>query len=354
MQTALSTLQLQPVSRFNAFPSRRNDSLRQPIEVEAVEVVEDIITPQFTKRLPFIEANTKEVTINHLKEDCVVPVFSKDNEVTISHPAFIESVWEAATKVFPRESIEKPSIRVSHVVKGRTPEAIHKNVKELTDKDKTIYYERMMFAFEIPSICEDIRGNRLNLTIGGVRAYNHENLYSKKGTEKFKIFIGFKNMVCCNLCVSTDGYQSEFKCMDVRGLFNSAIALFQDYNMAKHLYEMSGLQESYMTEHQFAQFLGKSRLYGFLPKAEQKKLPQMLMTDTQIGMIAKAYYNDENFSVPQGSKEINMWNVYNLLTGANKSSYIDNFLDRSLNATQLAEGLNKALYGDSEYSWFLK
>ena len=69
MQTALSTLQLQPVSRFNTLPSRLNDSFRPPIEVEAAEVVEDIITPQFTKRLPFIEANTKEVTINHLKDD---------------------------------------------------------------------------------------------------------------------------------------------------------------------------------------------------------------------------------------------------------------------------------------------
>lgn len=354
MQTAVSTLQLQPVNRFNTYPSRLNDSLRPPIEVEAVEVVDDIITPQFTKRLPFIEANTKEVTINHLKDECVVPVFSKDNEITISHPSFIEAVWEAASKVFPRESMEKPSIRVSHVIKGRTPEAIHKNVRDLLDEDKTIYWERMMFCFEIPSICEDIRGNRLNLTIGGVRAYNHMNLYSKKSPEKFKIFIGFKNMVCCNLCVSTDGYQSELKVMDVRGLFNSALALFQDYNMAKHLYEMGGLQESYMTEHQFAQFLGKSRLYGFLPKAEQKKLPQMLMTDTQIGMIARAYYNDESFGVADGAKEINMWNVYNLLTGANKSSYIDNFLDRSLNATQLAEGLNKALYGDSEYSWFIR
>lgn len=76
MQTALSTLQLQPVSRFNSLPSRLNDSYRPPIEVEAVEVVEDIITPQYSKRLPFIEANTKEVTINHLKDDCVVPVFS--------------------------------------------------------------------------------------------------------------------------------------------------------------------------------------------------------------------------------------------------------------------------------------
>ncbi len=89
MQTAVSTLQLQPVKRFNTFPSRLNESLLPPMEVEAVEIVEDIITPQFTKRLPFIEANTKEVTINHLKDDCVVPVFSKDNEITISHPAFI-------------------------------------------------------------------------------------------------------------------------------------------------------------------------------------------------------------------------------------------------------------------------
>jgi len=44
------------------------------------------------------------------------------------------------------------------------------------EEDKTIYYERMMFCFEIPSIHEDIAGNRLNLTIGGVRSYNHENL----------------------------------------------------------------------------------------------------------------------------------------------------------------------------------
>ena len=34
--------------------------------------------------------------------------------------------------------------------------------------------------------------------------------------------------------------------------------------------------------------------------------------------------------------------------------YIDNFLDRAYNATQLADGLNKALYGDSEYSWFIQ
>ena len=80
----------------------------------------------------------------------------------------------------------------------------------------------------------------------------------------------------------------------------------------------------------------------------------MLMTDMQIGIVAKSFYHDENFSTIEHGNEISMWNVYNLLTGANKSSYIDNFLDRAYNATQLADGLNKALYEDSEYAWFIQ
>ena len=348
----MEAMQLQPVRANIIYPNRVNRTLK--ISQYDITDAEPILSRREVKKLPFIEANTKDVTIEHLKDDCIVPVFSKDNEITISHPNFIETVWEAANRVFPSENIELPEIRVSHIIKGRTPEAIHKSVKDLLEEDKTIYYERMMFCFEIPSIHEDINGNRLNLTIGGVRAYNHENLYSRKGMEKFKIFIGFKNMVCCNMCVSTDGFKSELKVMDVHGLLNAAIQLFQDYNTAKHLYYMGAFKDSYMTEQQFAQFLGKSRLYQYLPNEQKKRLPQMLMTDTQIGLVAKAYYNDDNFSVIEYGNEISMWNVYNLLTGANKSSYIDNFLDRSLNATQLADGLNKALHGECEYSWFIQ
>jgi hypothetical protein len=212
----------------------------------------------------------------------------------------------------------------------------------------------MMFCFEIPTIHEDIAGNRLNLTIGGVRSYNHENLYSKKNAEKFKLFIGFKNMVCCNMCVNTDGFKSELKVMDINSLFKEAMQLFQGYNIVKHLYFMDSIRDSYMSEHQFAQFLGKSRLYQYLPAGQKKLLPNMLMTDTQIGLIARAYYTDENFSFSVENETISMWNVYNLLTGANKSSYIDNFLDRAQNAFQIADGLNKALYGENKYSWFIQ
>lgn len=349
----MEAMQLQPVKANLIYPNRINRTFELS-PIEDIIDVEPILSRREVKRLPFIEANTKEVTIEHLKDDCIVPVFSKDNEITISHPNFIESVWEAANRIFPNESIELPEIRVSHIIKGRTPEAIHKSVKDLLEEDKTIYYERMMFCFEIPSIHEDIAGNRLNLTIGGVRSYNHENLYSKKGMEKFKLFIGFKNLVCCNMCVSTDGFKSELKVMDVNGLLNAAMQLFQEYNAAKHLYYMGAFKDSYMTEHQFAQFLGKSRLYQYLPNEQRRLLPQMLMTDTQIGIVAKSFYHDDNFSLLDNQKEISMWNVYNLLTGANKSSYIDNFLDRAYNATQLADGLNKALYGDSEYTWFIQ
>ena len=127
--------------------------------------------------------------------------------------------------------------------------------------------------------------------------------------------------------------------------------LFSKYDANKHLRFMQEFQKYSLTEHQFAQFLGKSRMYQCLPSKEKRMLPNMEMTDSQINTIARKYYIDENFAKEGNS--ISMWRVYNLLTGANKSSYIDNFLDRSLNATQLTEGLSRAVQGDSEYRWFI-
>ena len=104
----MEAMQLQPVRADLVYPSRMNRSLRYDAEViTPIEIMEAEV-PQSGSghKLPFIEANTKEVTIEHLKNDCVVPVFSKDNEITISHPNFIEAVWEAANRVFPNETIE--------------------------------------------------------------------------------------------------------------------------------------------------------------------------------------------------------------------------------------------------------
>lgn len=299
----------------------------------------------------FIEANTMEIDLQHLQSDCIVPVFSKDNELTISHNAFIETVWEAANTFFTGETIDKPDIRVSHIVKGRIPEAIHKPANQLLESDKTQYFERMMFCFEVPTIYETVEGNKLTLSIGGVRAYNQMNLYSKKTVERFKVFVGFKNMVCCNLCVYTDGYLGNLEVSSTSDLFRSVLEMFNRYDPAKHIHLMQTLGNSYLTEHQFCQILGKMRLYQCLPQGYQKSVPRLLITDTQINSVAKAYIQDENFG--GFGCDLSMWRFYNLLTGANKSSYIDSFLDRSLNATEVAQGINMALHGDERYSWFI-
>ena len=240
------------------------------------------------RRKHFIEANTTPVDMLHLKNDCIVPVFSKDNEMTISHPVFIETVHKVVSELFRGESIDEPDIMVSHVIKGRIPEAIHKPVSELLETDKTIYYERMAFAFEIPTIHESINGNRVNLCVTGVRAYNRENLYSKKTSERFSVAIGFQNKVCCNLCTFTDGFQTDLRAMSYHDLFRGVMKLFQQYDADKHLRLMKSFTSSYLTEHQFAQFLGKSRLYQCLPAREKKLLPNMELTDSQVNIIAKA------------------------------------------------------------------
>lgn len=299
----------------------------------------------------FIEANTSEIDLKSLKSECIIPVFAKDNELTISHPAFIEPAYDAATSFFNGERIETPAIQVSHVVKGRTPEAIHKPANQLLESDKTIYYERCAFAIDIPTIFETVGGNKLNLSIVGVRAYNRENLYSRKTLERFSVAIGFVNQVCCNMCVFTDGYRSQIEVSSTKDLYRALLELFNQYNPAKHLHLMQSLGNTVMTEHQFVTLLGRMRLYQCLPQGYQKRLPRMLLTDTQINSVARTYISDENFG--SFGSELDMWRFYNLLTGANKSSYIDSFLDRSLNATEMAVGISSALHGDERYKWFI-
>ena len=301
---------------------------------------------------PFILANTIEVPLQHLKNDCIIPVFSKDNEKTIAHQEFIEVIMEAVNKVFPHHSISPAEIRVSHQIKGRTPDAIYLNAKDLLDHQKTIYYERMAFIIRIPTIKDFINGNELSLTVGGVRAYNQENLYGKKNMEKFRFFIGFQNKVCCNMCVSTDGFLEDLRASTIEELESKALEVMQNYNAELHLMEMKELTQEFLTEHQFAQLIGKSRLYQHLPKEEKQKIPLLNFNDSHVNTIAKDYYEDHNFSRMNDGR-INLWDVYNLFTQANKSSYIDTFLDRNLNAFEFSKGVQKALNGNSPYHWFL-
>lgn len=302
---------------------------------------------------PFIQANSEEVSLSYLKEKCVIPVFTKDNEITISHQEFIETALSSLKTIFGNEKYDYPEIRVSHQIKGRTPDALHIAAKDLLEHQRTTYFERMAFIIRLPGISETINGNKLSLTIGGVRSYNLENLYNKKSYEKFKFFIGFQNMVCCNLCVSTDGFQSEIRAMSTLDLEDKILQVIQSYDANQHLNSMKNLLDYTLTERDFAQLIGKGRLYNYLPKKEKSALPELLLNDGHFSTIAKDYYQDESFC-RNTNGDINLWEFYNLLTGSNKSSYLDTFLDRGVNAFEFTEGVSKALSdSNSNYSWFL-
>lgn len=115
---------------------------------------------------------------------------------------------------------------------------------------------------------------------------------------------------------------------------------------------MKELTYDYLSEHQFAQLVGRARLYQHLPKAEKVKIPDLNFNDSHINTMAKDYYEDQNFSIQEDGR-INLWDVYNLFTQANKTSYIDTSLDRNLNAYEFTKGIQKTLNGNSDYHWFL-
>ncbi len=197
MELQLTPIKQKPRVTTEIFKIPKTTNIIENVNNRVIDITPNIdnkkeVISQIEKS-PFIEANTKSVSLSHLQNDCIIPVFSKDNEKTIAHFEFIKVVIDAVKRVFPHHHITTPEIRISHQIKGRVPSAIHKSAKELLDHEKTIYYERMAFIVKIPSITDTINGNRLSLTIGGVRAYNTENLYSKKTIEKFKFFIGFQN-----------------------------------------------------------------------------------------------------------------------------------------------------------------
>ncbi len=299
----------------------------------------------------FIEANTIKVKLSHLKNDCIIPVFSKDNELTISHFQFVSRTLETIKDLFSEFKLSEPNIRVSHVVKGRIPSAIGKAAKDLLEHEKTIYYERCAFLINIPDITKEVNGNLLTLSVGGVRSYNQENLYSNKSLEKFKVFVGFTNRVCTNLCISTDGLLNDIKVGSINDLNYHVEELCKNYNIKEQLAVLDKMNNYYLSETQFALLIGRIRLYHNMPKDYHRNLFDLKITDSQMNKVVKDYYGCSNFKRNQNG-EISLWNLYNLFTEANKSTYIDNFIERSVCAYEFVQELGNSIEIGSP-NWFL-
>jgi len=318
------------------------------IEVNPEEVVSVETLPTKSE---FIVANTIPIHYNELRNRSIIPVFAKDNESTISHSDFIDIVGDATRRYFSGEPITSPEIRVSHPIKGRIPQAMGKPANELMDHEKTIYYERMAFLYELPNISGTVGGNTLSLSIGGVRAYNNDSLSGRKGEERFKVFVGFKNCVCTNLCISTDGYASDIRVTSLSDLFNRIFQLLTRFNADRQLKYLTSLTDFGLTEQQFALLMGRCRLYQHLPIKQKREIDLLPLSDTHLTSVARDYFQDRSFCRSENG-DIDLWKVYNLFTSATKSSYIDTYLDRNVGSYKFLGTLIDSLRGDKK-SWYL-
>jgi hypothetical protein len=114
---------------------------------------------------------------------------------------------------------------------------------------------------------------------------------------------------------------------------------------------MKQFAENYITEQQFAHLIGRCRMYHHMPVEYKKDIPSLLFGDQQINTVVRDFYKDSSFS-RDSFGNINLWKLYNLLTGANKSSYIDSFLERGVNAFDLVNDLNHCVEHKRQ-SWYL-
>ena len=303
----------------------------------------------------FIESNTQAITIEELATRCIVPTFS-DNSLTIAHQNAIAAVYKAAEDVFGE--LTPPECRVSHAINGRVASAIHKPTKDLTDEEKTIFYQRLAFVAHVKSLSRIVAGQKIELTIGMCRAYNEDKLYSRKSPEKMKIFVGWKVRVCSNLCLTCNGNSGTVEVLTEADIYMKALQLFRRFEPEKEdtLRLIGDLNNTRISVSQFCYIIGRLRLYQALPTEVQKTLPPVDFGDQAANSAVRGFVSNPNFGLKEGENSISTWDMLQLFNEAIKQTYIDKWLDRNQSCTDFAIGIQKALLGnDSEgYNWFLQ
>lgn len=306
------------------------------------------------KRHPhFIESNTQEISLEELTERNIIPTFS-DNSLTISHQNFISAVTKVAGNVFGE--LTPVELRVSHPIIGRIPSAQHKKAYELTEKEKTVFYQRMAFCCHVLNFTRTINGQTVHLCIGGVRAYNEDKLYSRKSAMKFKVFVGWQVRVCSNLMLTCDGYSGTIECLTEADIMQKTFELFGGFEpiMDDTLHSLEGLRATPIPEELFCKIIGRMRLYQALPMNKQKELPQLIIGDSAVNAMVRNYVSNPDFGITSGG-DFTCWNLMQLGNEAVKQSYIDKWLERNQNCTDFAIGIQNAINGEDNegYSWFI-
>lgn len=323
-------------------------------DVEEAVVIEEEIDPN--NHPNFIESNTAAITLDELSEKSIVPTFA-DNTLTVSHQSFIQSVIEAGQTVFGE--LTPVEIRVSHQINGRVPTALQKKASELTDEEKTVYYQRMAFVCHVVGLSRTINNQLVHLTIGGVRAYNEDRLYGRQSPMKFKIFVAWQVRVCSNLMLSCDGFAGNLECMTTSDIKEKALELFSGFDPVKddNLRTLEALGNTSISENTFCSIIGRLRLYQALSNQTRAELglPNLTLGDQAVNAVVRGYVENPNFKKENESETITLWQMLQYFTEAVKQTYIDKWLDRERESVDFMYGIQRAIEGSNpQYAWFLQ
>ena len=224
------------------------------------------------------------------------------------------------------------------------------------EEDKTLYYQRMAFVSHVVGLTRSINGQTVHLCIGGVRAYNEDKLFSRPCPTKYRIFCSWTVKVCTNLMIQA-GYIGNLECMTTADIKEKALDLFSGFDPVKeeNLRTLEALGNTSITEEQFCKVIGRLRLYQALPNTTKTELglPNILLGDQAVNAAVRGYVDNPNFKKEDGI-DLNLFQLLQLFNEAVKQTYINYWLEKNQNCTDLILGLEKALNGESqEYAWFL-
>jgi len=87
----------------------------------------------------------------------------------------------------------------------------------------------------------------------------------------------------------------------------------------------------------------KQALYQYLSPQQKQGILPLHFGDQQLSTICRDYYKDQSFCREENGS-INLWKLYNLFTSANKSTYIDGFLEKAHNAEEFVVDIQPLVF----------
>ena len=146
--------------------------------------------------------------------------------------------------------------------------------------------------------------------------------------------------------------------MTTSDIREKALELFNSYDPIKdnELRTLEALGNTSISEAALCGVFGRLRLYQALPNTTKTELglPNVTLGDQAVNAVVRGYVDNPNFKKEEGKDTITLWQLLQLCNEAVKQTYIDRWLERNQNCTDLVMGLEKALNGESqEYAWFL-